>query len=286
LTVFASIDALKLSGGGTASCSEFGGRKVVLVNLNHDYMTSGIFYNWYHYAQPFLQKADAQLVIDISHEDSKELLQMKELGDHHSLMYPDGSLSTISMLRTSGVNFAKAPFGSKGFTDLMVHRMDAMKSLLEKGCTVLQVDIDTVWRANPFEDIKDPESKTLVLTDDRRSQSPARTHLCGCFMYMTPKILSKTSKCNFFEDWIKLSRDTYHGNEQDGLNEVLRQCGADVAYDVLPRQQYAPGPRTDWHGAHIIHANYVTGLDLKIRFFKKHGLWHDSTDMWLSKTKA
>jgi len=285
VTLFASVDGLKLSGGGTATCNDFGGKKVVLINLNHDYMAVGMFYNWYHSAKPFLEEADAQLVIDISHEDSKELLRIPELSDHHSLMYPDGSLSTMSMLRTSGVNFNKAPFGSKGFTDLMTHRVDAMKQLLEKGCTVLQVDIDTVWKANPFDDIKDPEAKTLVVTDDRRSQNPRfRTHYCGCFMYMTPKILN--TKCDFFGKWVEETREKFEGNEQNALNSVLKTCGKDIEFDVLPREHYAPGPRTNWAGAHIIHANYLTGLGAKVKFLKEHHLWHSSTEAWLSKKTA
>jgi len=279
-----SAHALRLS---FETCSVFGGKKVVLINLNKDYTTKGIFYNWYHYAQPFLQEADAQLVIDISHEDSEELLKMPELGDHHALMYPDGSLSTISMLRTHGVdpaNLLKQPF-----SELMTHRVVAIKRLIEKGCTVMQVDTDTVWKANPFEDIKDPEAKTLVLTDDARNHptnhwsEELHTHFCGCFIYMTPKILS--AKCNFFESWIEKTR-AVGGNEQAGLNNALHyDCDKDIHYDVLPLQFYSDGPRTNFGSAHIIHANYLPNLDAKIHWFIRHNLWHESTVKWL-RTKA
>jgi len=126
----------------------------------------------------------------------------------------------------------------------------------------------------------------LVLTDDKARERQTGTHLCGCFMYMTPKILS--AKCNFFEKWIKETRETFAGNEQNALNSVLAKetCGEDVPYDVLPRPHYAPGPRTDWHRAHIVHANYVNGIQAKIHFLKQHHLWHESTAMWLSKTNA
>jgi len=277
-----SAHALRLS---SETCRDFGGKKIVLINLNHNYTATGMFYNWYHSAQPFLQKADAKLVIDISREDSKGLLQMPELSDHHVLMYPDGGLSTISMLRTGvnpDVNLGKSPF-----TDLMTHRVAAIQRLIEKGCTVMQVDIDTVWMANPFEDIQDPEAKTLVVTDDSKTDRWNRnghTHFCGCFIYMTPKILS--AKCNFFEKWIEETRH-YNGNEQGGLNSALSICGkGDVPYDVLPIKWYADGPRTHFDTAHIIHANYRTSLEGKIMWLKRHKLWHQATVEWLNKIKA
>jgi len=281
-----SAHALRLS---FETCSDFGGKKVVLVNLNKNYMTTGIFYNWYHYAQPFLHEANAQLVIDISHEDSEQLLKMPELSDHYALMYPDGSLSTISMLRTSGVP-PRVNLGKSPFTDLMTHRVAAIQRLIQKGCTVLQVDTDTVWRANPFEDIKDPEAKTLVVTDDARNHptnhwSPHQhTHFCGCFIYLTPKLLS--AKCNFFEKWMEQTREV-GGNEQAGLNNALHyNCANDVHYEVLPLAWYADGPRTNFGSAHIIHANYLPNLAAKVRWLKKKHLWHESTEEWLKKTQA
>jgi hypothetical protein len=204
-------------------------------------------------------------------------------------MYPDGSLSTISMLRTSGVP-PRVNLGKSPFTDLMTHRVAAIQRLIEKGCTVMQVDTDTVWKANPFEDIKDPETKTLVLTDDARNHptnhwsEALHTHFCGCFIYMTPKILS--AKCNFFEKWIEKTRH-HNGNEQVGLNSALHICGkTDVPYDVLPIEWYADGPRTHFDTAHIIHANYRTSLEGKIMWLKRHRLWHQATVEWLNKIKA
>lgn len=97
-----------------------------------------------------------------SNEDGEELSQIPELSDHSVLMYPDGILSSIGMLRANRINLNK-----DSFTDLMAHRVIARRRLIENGRTELQADIDLVWRASSFEDIKDPDAKTLILSARR-----------------------------------------------------------------------------------------------------------------------
>jgi len=78
-------------------------------------MISRMFYNWYHYAQPFWQEANAQLVIDVSREDNKEFRKMSELGDHHMLIHPGGGLYTISMIRTQGPHICVPTFAAVSY---------------------------------------------------------------------------------------------------------------------------------------------------------------------------
>ena len=142
----------------------------------------------------------------------------------------------------------------------------------------MQVNIDIVWRADPFEDIKNLEAKTLVLTDDARNHptnhwsEALHTHFCGRFIYMTPKILS--AKCNFCGSWIEKTR-AVGGNEQAGLNNALHyDCDKDIHYDVFPFKWYSDGPRTNFDSAHIIHANYLPHLDAKVRWLNRHNVWY------------
>merc|ERR1719160_581751 len=97
----------------------------------------------------------------------------------------------------------------------MTHRAELMTNMLKDGCEFLQADVDTVWMANPFDDIDAAPTKTLVLTDDSKDNT---RYLCGCFVYMSPSIVN--TECNFLDKWFQLTHEL--GNEQTALNSVLK----------------------------------------------------------------
>jgi len=258
-------------------CSVTSGRRIVLVNLNKEYIESGMFFNWYHYAQDHL--ASSQLVIDASSDAVRMLLPIKELPDEIFVVDVNGGMNTLGLLRKGGVSFSKAPFGSRGFRDLMKHRVEQISFLLKQGCTVLQVDVDTVWKQNVFHDIDAAGRHALILTDDDASKNrwPHKWYLCGCFLHMSPSL----AQGSFLEDWQK-ETSRQNGNEQIALNNVLRKSYAHnpIDFAVLPLDHYMPGPITSAH-AHVIHANWIVGIKRKVAFLKKKNVWHESTDQWL-----
>jgi len=242
--LYNSAHALRLS---FETCSAYDGRKVALIT--HDGPNSSqLPMEWFNLqigtggysVPPFLQTTHAQLVIGISHEDSNGFLQIPELGDYHVLMHPDCNPSTKCISHTSGVH------------------ADVIQQLLAKECTGMQIDIDIVWKANPFEDIKDPKANTLVVTDGGESNNWNRaghTHLWDCFARLTPKTFS--TKCSFLVKLIEATRH-FTGNEHGSLNYEIEICGEKhVLYDMLPFQWYADGLQTHCNTTHITHANDV-----------------------------
>merc|ERR1719359_404465 len=89
-------------------------------------------------------------------------------------------------------NFARldrAPFGSKVFKDITgKRRLLQATTLLKQDCAVLQVDVDTVWKADVFADIDAMGPHQLILTDDYTSPigtdvtKAKNWYLCTCFM--------------------------------------------------------------------------------------------------------
>lgn len=281
ISVFTYVGSLKLNRNeNSGSCNLFGGRRVVLVNVDDEYLKHGLFYNWYYYAYPYLVESNVQLVIDMQNTQPDKLLSIHELSNETAVMNANQKLFTMRHLREGKVAFSKfkAPFGSKQFKSMMTHRVEQIMPLLNQNCEVLQADIDTAWMANPFRDIDNAGTHDLILTYDNIQ----RREVCGCFMYFRPSI----QKDDFLGEWLQATRKN-GGNEQKALNTVLRNRKVHrntVDFAVLPYQFYMPGSAIK-KSAHIIHANWVVGLARKVTFLKKYHVWHESTEKWLTGEK-
>lgn len=274
-------NALRVSSSERPECKVFSGREAVLVNLNREFINTGMFYNWYHFASPHL--AGKQLVIDIPDNEKPHLLKMTELPDEVSIMGDDSQLSSMGDLRKNPLSTNKSRvncgWGSPCFGKMMSHRAKQLQTLLKNDCTVLQVDTDTAWVKNPFDDIAAAGDHHLIVTSDSQNGAP-HGKICGCFIYANPRLLPKT----FMQEWIQEIQRHPSQYDQGALNAVVnmhRKKKDPLDVQWLPIEYYASGAATH-STAHIIHANYVSSPEAKIKNLKKHKVWHESTVAWLN----
>lgn len=272
-------------------CKSFPNNKIVLVQTNEEYIKKGMFQNWLHYARPFLGK-DVQLVVDA--EDStlhKKILEIANLTNPPVIINRKmermteadiiGDIETSIEDNLTDADFDQKrlmvePFGSAAFGNLMSRRPNIIGSFLSEGCPLVLADIDTVWQADVFADIEAAGYHDLYVTDNSCSNlglTGTAWRFCGCFLYLRPVL----GKGDFVSAWYAQTQ-AMNDNEQLGLNYILQAREGTfkgVDFTILPFNRFPPGCRTKMYAnaAHIVHANYLKGIDAKINFLKKVGRW-------------
>ncbi|KAF8719907.1 hypothetical protein HU200_024671 [Digitaria exilis] len=200
-------------------------------------------------------------------------------------------------------------FGSQGFFNFTSRRPRHLLQILELGYSVMYNDVDMVWLADPFpyivgdHDVYFMDDMTPVKPLDHSHELPppgkkGRTYICSCMIFLRPTEGAKLLLRKWIEElkdqpWSKQRKS----NDQPGFNWALNKTAGQVCFSLiflftkihlqvdvylLPQSAFPTGglyfKNKTWvketKGKHvIIHNNYITGFEKKIKRFRDHGLW-------------
>ncbi|KAK8958100.1 hypothetical protein KSP40_PGU015008 [Platanthera guangdongensis] len=185
-------------------------------------------------------------------------------------------------------------FGSLGFFNFTSRRPKHLLNILELGYNVMYNDVDMVWLADPFPYLQGHHD--VYFTDDMTAVKPlnhphslpqpskkGRTYICSCMIFLRPTNGAKALLRKWIEElqlqpWSKKSRS----NDQPAFNWALNKTSGQVDMYLLPQAAFPSGglyfKNETWvketEGKHVIvHNNYITGFEKKIKRFRDFGLW-------------
>ncbi|GMY23777.1 UDP-D-xylose:L-fucose alpha-1,3-D-xylosyltransferase MGP4-like [Fagus crenata] len=185
-------------------------------------------------------------------------------------------------------------FGSQGFFNFTSRRPRHLLNILELGYNVMYNDVDMVWMADPFPYLKG--NHDVYFTDDMAAVKPfnhshelpppgkkGRTYICSCMIFLRPTSGAKLVMKKWIEElksqpWSKAKK----ANDQPAFNWALNKTAGEVDLYLLPQAAFPTGglyfKNLTWvqetKGMHvIIHNNYITGFEKKIKRFRDFGLW-------------
>ncbi|XP_010251585.1 PREDICTED: UDP-D-xylose:L-fucose alpha-1,3-D-xylosyltransferase MGP4-like [Nelumbo nucifera] len=185
-------------------------------------------------------------------------------------------------------------FGSQGFFNFTSRRPRHLLQILELGYTVMYNDVDMVWLADPFPYLQGYHD--VYFTDDMAAVKPlnhshdlpppgkkGRTYICSCMIFLRPTSGAKLVMKKWIEElqdqpWSKIKKS----NDQPAFNWALNKTAGQVDLYLLPQAAFPTGglyfKNKTWveetKGMHvIIHNNYITGFEKKIKRFRDFGLW-------------
>ncbi|XP_042504347.1 UDP-D-xylose:L-fucose alpha-1,3-D-xylosyltransferase MGP4-like isoform X2 [Macadamia integrifolia] len=185
-------------------------------------------------------------------------------------------------------------FGSQGFFNFTSRRPRHLLQILELGYNVMYNDVDMVWLADPFPYLQGYHD--VYFTDDMAAVKPlnhshalpapgkkGRTYICSCMIFLHPTSGAK----QIMRKWIEELQDqpwskTKKSNDQPAFNWALNKTAGLVDLYLLPQVAFPSGglyfKNQTWvqetKGLHvIIHNNYITGFEKKIKRFRDFGLW-------------
>ncbi|CAI7873571.1 unnamed protein product [Closterium sp. NIES-54] len=201
--------------------------------------------------------------------------------------------------------------GSAGFFRVASHRAIYIHHLLSFGFSVLYSDIDIAFLHNPLPFFQTPDPSTdassadaytndldfdLFLSFDHYREKPSpytepidpfylngdRT-FCTCLLFFRPTVAAKSLVGNWAFRLAKLGRQG--GMDQTQFNLVMQwmyQRKVLPRIGVLPPLQFPSGQLMAQHWEEfeevrprvvMVHANYLTGKEAKIKGLKRAGLW-------------
>ncbi|XP_022770515.1 UDP-D-xylose:L-fucose alpha-1,3-D-xylosyltransferase MGP4-like [Durio zibethinus] len=185
-------------------------------------------------------------------------------------------------------------FGSQGFFNFTSRRPRHLLQILELGYNVMYNDVDMVWLGDPFHYLEG--NHDVYFTDDMAAVKPlnhshglpppgkkGRTYICSCMIFLRPTDGAKLVMKNWIEElqaqpWSKAKK----ANDQPAFNWALNRTAGLVDLYLLPQTAFPTGglyfKNQTWvqqtKGMHvIIHNNYITGFEKKIKRFRDYGLW-------------
>lgn len=185
-------------------------------------------------------------------------------------------------------------FGSQGFFNFTSRRPRHLLHILELGYNVMYNDVDMVWLADPFPYLEG--NHDVYFTDDMAAVKPlnhphdlpppgknGRTYICSCMIFLRPTKGAKEVMKKWIDElqeqpWSKKRKS----NDQPAFNWALNKTAGQVDLYLLPQAAFPSGglyfKNETWvqetKGMHvIIHNNYITGFDKKIKRFREFGLW-------------
>ncbi|GMN43004.1 hypothetical protein TIFTF001_012208 [Ficus carica] len=216
-------------------------------------------------------------------EDYATLYKVNELWPGHAVLVPPAPDSQSAH-----------KFGSQGFFNFTSRRPRHLLQILELGYNVMYNDVDMVWLADPFPYLEG--NHDVYFTDDMAQVKPlkhshelpppgkkGRTYICSCMIFLHPTNGAKLVMKKWIEEmqaqpWSK----TQKSNDQPAFNWALNKTAGQVDLYLLPQAAFPTGGLyfknktwvQDTKGMHvIIHNNYITGFEKKIKRFREYGLW-------------
>ncbi len=187
-------------------------------------------------------------------------------------------------------------FGTAQFKNVTNYKFVPLLKLLKKGYNVLFVDADIVFIKNPFPffnkgfDISIQYGQGEIINEEylNTKQNPIGlggdkyNYLCTGFFY----VQSNQRSINFFEKALQClldNSDKVEFDDQDAFNEVFQKNRSNIKLDVLEPYLFPNGGVFTRESKFkdmcrkdpvILHANYVFGLQNKIKLFKEIDMWH------------
>ncbi|KAM0941060.1 putative fucosylgalactoside 3-alpha-galactosyltransferase [Dioscorea sansibarensis] len=185
-------------------------------------------------------------------------------------------------------------FGSQGFFNFTSRRPRHLLRILELGYSVMYNDVDMVWLADPFPYLEG--NHDVYFTDDMAAVKAlnhphdlpppgrkGRTYICSCMIFLRPTVGAKDVMTKWIEElqaqpWSKKAKS----NDQPAFNWALNKTAGQVDLYLLPQAAFPSGglyfKNETWvqetRGKHvIIHNNYITGFEKKIKRFREFKLW-------------
>lgn len=216
-------------------------------------------------------------------EDYPTLYKVNEKWPGHAVLVPPALESQTAH-----------KFGSQGFFNFTSRRPRHLLQILELGYNVMYNDVDMVWLADPFPYLQGQHD--VYFTDDMAAVKPlnhphdlpppgkkGRTYICSCMIFMHPTDGAKLVMKKWIEElqeqpWSKAKK----ANDQPAFNWALNKTAGQVDLYLLPQAAFPTGglyfKNQTWveetKGKHvIIHNNYITGFEKKIKRFREYGLW-------------
>jgi len=264
LCICLKASALRLTGSQDDATPNL----VMIAELTENYLNSGLFQNWVHYATPFINESTLVLFDTIEDTISERIssmnLKFKFMYLDEYMKMPDSKEFFQKDNKPKKIKGDPTPYGSKAYKNLMNRRPLAIKKILAMGLPVLSVDFDTVWAKNPFDEIEKAGVHDLLITQD------GPTIFCGCFLFFRPV----PNAISFAEKWAaETAVDAAKGN-QISLSRLLKEGKQNLDFHVLPQAQFPPGNSKTFSDPTVYHANWMKGVPKKVDFFKRHGLWN------------
>jgi len=159
--------------------------------------------------------------------------------------------------------------GTELYGQLVGGRAGHILSVLQQKVPVLYVDIDTVWKNDPFRDIDGVADMELTL-DHPKTPNP----FCTCFIYARPTDASLQAMRLWGERVVgKLTN-------QATFNEVVKEMEENdqITLKTLQQIKYPHGGLADerytGNQPTVVHANYMKGVQVKVDWFQHLGLWN------------
>ncbi|KAJ7962490.1 Glycosyltransferase [Quillaja saponaria] len=165
-------------------------------------------------------------------------------------------------------------FGSKDFINFAARRPRHLLQILELGYNVMYNDVDMVWLADPFpyllgiHDIYFTDDMAAVKPLNHSHDFPSRGKNGQTYeLQIQPWSNSKGNKSNY---------------DQSAFNWALKKTAREADLYLLPQAAFPPGrlffKNKTWvketKGKHvIIHNDYITSSEKKIKRFRQFGLW-------------
>nr|XP_029121683.1 UDP-D-xylose:L-fucose alpha-1,3-D-xylosyltransferase MGP4 [Elaeis guineensis] len=183
-------------------------------------------------------------------------------------------------------------FGSQVFW-VPSSRPRHLLNILELGYNVMYNIVDMVWLADPFPYLKG--NHDVYFTDDMAAVKPlnhsydlpppakkGRTYICSCMIFLRPtkgvkEVMKKWIDELQEQPWSKKGKS----NDQPAFNWALNKAAGHVDLYLLPQAAFPSGglyfKNETWvqetKGMHvIIHNNYISGFEKKIKRFRDYGL--------------
>lgn len=257
---------------------------IVLLAVNTGYYD--FFLNW----MSFYQKLNVSLPVHVIAEDDHVYQKIEQL-----------RLANVQVERSALDNNSTDAFqfGTEEYRKLVYGRPTHIKRKLEQGHSVFYNDIDTVWRRNPLLFILQAQNKLrhpldLYVQYEFRGylrewrRDPAEADYCTGIM----AIRSNPITIQFISDWEdRLTQNPKHRTDQSTFNYVIGEDTYNrnnnhnrnnLNHAPLPLSEFPNGKLffnlwklRPWRRRHavIVHANYMSGHDLKKERLGQHNLW-------------
>jgi len=246
------------------TCSSYPNKLVVLTTV--DYGMLSFFEMWHKSAARYIDHSCMQLVA------------MAEDDATFSSLRHDFSEAELDVQTDRGIKAEMFPAFASRIDELKLHakshynaivsrRPFYISKLLHQGCSVLYVDIDTLWKADPFLELlkMDQGRGQLYVTID--NPNPHKDEFCTCFLYIQPtnwtnQVIDGWAKALFGES-----------PNQPAFNTILKRMDPQrEKRSVLPFARFPPGCVANEFvdSAAVLHANWRVGHFSKESFLRKY----------------
>jgi len=177
-------------------------------------------------------------------------------------------------------------WNTKGFHRVVHYKIKSIIDALQKGNNVFYLDTDNVIFKNPLDfvsTVPEGESFDIMVQDDSDLQGRWKSLCTGVVFIRSNK---KTLK--FYNECMKLHakniEDGKSTGDQASFNEIYANRSKiegieNLQLGILPMEIFPNGQAYFDHHIgngekYLVHNNYISGVDSKIKRFKDHNMWN------------